>query len=309
MTTSDAADWEECMGAHDETFAEGEWEYRVNEDGTATIVRWLSGIYDHAGLVVVVPDQLGGHPVGGILADPIGVDEALCWLEDGAWLPPTRIASSPHSPARTWCARHCSEHLTWEPTCTDDAFTCTYTVLNDGTARIDTWWSNEAELDVPATIDGWRVSQIGDGAFAFCAFERMDVSEGVAAIGDDAFRSCASLRAATLPRGVARLGRSAFEGCASLASVTLPEGLESIEPFTFAKCTSLTHVVVPEGVRSIANWAFADCGVTRVSLPESLEDILGLAFSGCSRELRFLAPKNSYARKWCLERGRLADDE
>lgn len=201
------------MDTYGETFTEGDWEYVVDEDGTASLLWWLGDVYDRGGADVVVPDQLGGHPVGGIIDDPIGANEKICSLVDDGWIPPAWVTSSPHSPARIWCARNCSDYLYWEAARADDMPTCTYTVLADDTVCIDTWWSADVELEIPATIDGHRVSQIGDGAFAFCEFERVTVPDGVVSIGDCAFRRCENLQSATLPLSVTHLGRYAFDEC------------------------------------------------------------------------------------------------
>lgn len=309
------------MVAFEETFTEGEWSYIVNEDGTASLLAWLGDIYNPDGCEIVVPERLGERPVAALIGDPIYAERIEGQVDEG-WLPPVYVASSPHSPARIWCAEHYAFCLRWEATDADPAQICTYTVLDDDTVCIDTWWSDDDELEIPATIDGHRVSGIGAGAFAFCEFERVTVPEGITDIGDYAFRCCDELVSVTLPHGLAHLGKSAFNECGELASVELGEGLTTLESHTFAWCESLKRLTIPEGVRQIEPFAFEYSGLGLIELPASLETIRDLkgssgdpffdehfkdcAFMGCSRNLRVLAPEGSYAHRWAEERGRLA---
>ena len=309
------------MAADNDIIVDGEWSYRVNEDGTASIIAWLGDIYDPMGSEIVVPERFGDHPVSALIDDPIYAERIASQVDEG-WIPPVYVASSPHSPARVWCAHHYAFSLRWEPGEFDPAQTCTYTVLDDGTARIDTWWSDDTELEIPASIDGHPVSRIGDGAFAFCEFESVTVPEGVIEIGDNAFECCENLESVTLPRGLARLGKSAFYECTELASVELGEGLTTLEPHVFAWCESLRDFAVPEGVRTIEPFAFEYSGLRRIELPTSLEAIrdpqgntgipeveaffTDCAFKGCLRDMRVVAPEDSYAYRWAEERGLLA---
>ena len=281
---------------------EGEWGYRVNDDDTATIVQWL-GEFDSSGAVATVPETLGGHPLRDLEDDPIQADSVASLVDDG-WYPPATIESAPHSPARIWAASHCSDYLYWEALPTDDPRTCTYTVLADGTARIDTWWSDDKVLDIPATIDGRPVTAIGEGAFSFCEFEQVTVPDGVTTIGEHAFVSCDELQTVVLPDSVVSLGRGAFADC-WFTSIRLSAGLERIEPYTFMYCWKLKQIVVPEGVRELGAFAFSDTHIAHIELPASICHIDDTAFVSTDRYLEIVAPEGSYARRWCENHQRL----
>jgi len=77
-----------------------------------------------------------------------------------------------------------------------------YSVLSDGTIRIDRYIGHElasfaTDIEVPSTIEGKNVTRIGDNAFdGRSGLERIVIPSGVTYIGNSAFRECN--RAATI---------------------------------------------------------------------------------------------------------------
>lgn len=113
----------------------------------------------------------------------------------------------------------------------------TYVVLDDGTAEILSYTGEEAELSIPADIDGIPVSSIGEKAF----------------YSNDAIGSL------VIPDGVTTIGSNAFCGCHNISSVSLPDTLRKISMYAFSVLPELTHITIPESVEEIGISAFGSC--------------------------------------------------
>ncbi len=181
-----------------------------------------------------------------------------------------------------------------------------YMDLIGGTVSITKYNGSDNVLTVPETIDGKRVTDIGDSAFARkngmteislptgvtgignSAFEscvnltKINFPTGLSSIGEFAFQSCNSLTEISLPTGVTSIGNSAFQSCSSLTKISLPAGLASIGDWTFEQCSSLTEVILPAGLTGIGSGAFSSCGaLTQIILPDGVTGIGPLAFESC----------------------------
>ncbi|MDP4178927.1 MAG: leucine-rich repeat protein [Bacillota bacterium] len=134
-----------------------------------------------------------------------------------------------------------------------------YTVSADSTAEITRYTGSDANVVIPSTIDGHKVTSIGYEAFFCCSSLSITIPTGVTNIGDMAFDSCGSLTKMTIPSGVTKIGVHAFEACDGLTTVTMPSSVTSIGNEAFAGCNSLTSITIPSGVTSIGNGAFQNC--------------------------------------------------
>lgn len=163
--------------------------------------------------------------------------------------------------------------------------TFTYTV-NNGCATITGVTDYEADLVVPASIDGYPVTTIGPNAFDLKReLETVVISEGITTIYSQAFRDCENLRWVDLPSTITYIYGNAFFSSEHLEHIEAAPGgdyLKSIDGvlFTDGGKTLLcyppakegAHYVVPEGVTTIAQRALSDCTFTDLTLPASLED-------------------------------------
>ena len=151
-----------------------------------------------------------------------------------------------------------------------------YRVLEDGTAELTEYVSNEGIGDVPGTIGGYRVTEIGPGAFS---------EQGDRYSTDDDYRYTMrrDLLRIRLPEGIRKIGDGAFEGCDSLQEVELPLSLRTIGRRAFSGCQSLMRIVLPEGLEELGDYAFQDCpSLACLNLPASLRVIGANPFAGCS---------------------------
>ena len=91
-------------------------------------------------------------------------------------------------------------------------------------------------LDIPESIDGLEVKNIGSAAF----------------------QGNQELRAVYVPGTVDTVEKQAFAKCTSLDHILLDNGVQSIGANAFAECTGLEAVSIPYSLKSIGDDAFAE---------------------------------------------------
>ena len=112
--------------------------------------------------------------------------------------------------------------------------------------------------------------------------ETVVIKKGVTAIGDNAFRSCESLKSVTLPSTVKELGECSFANCSSLKAVSVPKGVKTIPNAAFTYCTNLVDVTLPDTLTKIDEWAFSYCtNLEEIEIPDSVTVIKERAFCYC----------------------------
>lgn len=127
-----------------------------------------------------------------------------------------------------------------------------YETLEDGTIEITRCDPTVTKVEIPAEIDGKKVTSIGSSAF-----------------GD-----CSGLTEITIPNSVTSIGDSAFSVCKGLTEINIPDSVKSIGDWAFRNCSSLTEMTIPESVTSIGNYAFYYCSeLTSVTIPENFTNI------------------------------------
>lgn len=136
-----------------------------------------------------------------------------------------------------------------------------YDVLEDGTASITRYRGSEADLTIPSEIDGYKVTQIFDGAF----------------------HDNENLKSVTIPNTVTYIGQGAFAFCTSLADINIPDSVTYIDSWIFAETKWYENQ--PEGVVYAGNFAYAYKGEmpagTTITLKNGTKGIVGGAFNQC----------------------------
>jgi len=96
------------------------------------------------------------------------------------------------------------------------------------------------ELNIPAELDGYRVTRIAPRVMLACgALKSLTLPEGLVEIGEMAFCGCTSLECVVLPGSLRRIGYGAFAHCHRLKKIELPEKIESIGSCGFFCCMAL----------------------------------------------------------------------
>jgi hypothetical protein len=110
-------------------------------------------------------------------------------------------------------------------------------------------------------------TSIGESAFSDCGnlSVNIDAHETNTTIADNLFKNCQKMVSLTT-NGVTAIGENAFKGCTSLSTVSLPNGLTTIGPSSFENCTSLTQVDIPVSVTSLGAQAFNCSNLTEVTV-------------------------------------------
>lgn len=110
------------------------------------------------------------------------------------------------------------------------------------------------------------------------------IPDGVARLGNNLFRHCASLTSVTIPASVKSIGNTVFSGCGALKRLNFHQGLTEIGYSAFSTCTALDTLPLPITLRRIGRYAFKGCtGLTRLVIPDRVLDMGAHAFENCTR--------------------------
>ena len=122
----------------------------------------------------------------------------------------------------------------------------------------------------------------------------------IEAVGDYAFRGCASLRQIQFVAPTKTIGAYAFSGCRSLKSLDLfkCENLTTIGSRAFSGCTSLKSLNLPKSLETIGEYAFSGCqAISVISSPSLVPPTIAneSALNGIDKDVCVLTmPKSVY---------------
>ena len=203
-----------------------------------------------------------------------------------------------------------------------DGETCTITGIGVCT---------DVDLVIPPTIDGYRVTVIGNSAFMNCVnILSVTISEGITSIEKYAFMSCAGMSSITIPASVTSIKPFTFPICYNLTNIIVDdnntnyvsidgnlyskdgtklvqyavgkndesfiirEGVSCIGNGAFYGAKNLIEVTIPNGVTVIEDFAFQACSnISSITIPNSVATIAQRAFEGCGNlvSINFMGSK------------------
>jgi hypothetical protein len=156
-----------------------------------------------------------------------------------------------------------------------------YTILSDTEVEINEYMGDLRDVTVPATIEGRKVTSIGDNAFSGLRWlKSVTIQEGVEEIGNNAFFNNTSLTRVTLPNTLARINYSAFYNCKKLTHILIPVNVAYIGYEAFGACSRLMTVY------------FMSANDTSISEPPEPPLAEGNAFVGLPAGARAVIPNS-----------------
>lgn len=195
--------------------------------------------------------------------------------------------------------------------------------LDGNNAKITGYSGSAANLSVPETINGYKVTSIEYEAFRECSsLKTVRLPESIRNIGSMAFAQCNNLEQIILPEGLETIGGYFIEYTA-IQSLTIPstvtdcgfcisdadhleeiifaDGMEKVPDRACAFTDSygnrnnetLKRIIVPDSVREIGKEAFYKCvAIEKLQLGKQIEKIDGEAFYGCTWIKSIRVPEN-----------------
>lgn len=106
-------------------------------------------------------------------------------------------------------------------------------------------------VKIPSTIVRWKEdNNFFNSAFKDCtALAKLELAEGLTALGQEAFRGCTALTGVKIPSTITSFPSYVFWGCSNLANVELAEGITQIGYQSFRECTSLEEIRIPSTIK------------------------------------------------------------
>ena len=67
------------------------------------------------------------------------------------------------------------------------------------------------------------------------------------------------IKKVVIEEGMANIGEGAFKNCSNLSSVSIPNSVTVIGGYAFGECSNLTSIAIPNSVTAIGDHAFRYC--------------------------------------------------
>ena len=177
-----------------------------------------------------------------------------------------------------------------------------YKILNDGTLRLYQYEGTDTNIVVPDTIDGRKVTVLGNSTFQYCTqasdIESVTLPDSLTTIEKNAFYNCEKLKSVTIPQNVSSIGLAAFVEGLSESSLTEikvdPENpyFSEKDGVVFSKDGTKLIVFpsgrsgdyqIPDGTVSVGDYAFYYCvNVSSITVPGSVRSLGEGTFGNCS---------------------------
>ena len=209
------------------TFSSDEYEYTVDENGYATLTKYVGVDTD-----VAVPDSIDGHIV-------TGLGDSVFYVQQ------TEIRSIQLS--------------------RDIRDLGAYVFLSDTLQNITVDPENNYFTSIDGVLYSKDESEISAYPIGRTADEYM-IQDGVTTIGSYAFYAGRNLKKVDIPDTVTDIEKFAFIMCENMDSLDLPGGLKTIGENGFYSC-HISEILLPDSLTEIGEMAFNGNPITEITIP------------------------------------------
>ncbi len=184
---------------------------------------------------------------------------------------------------------------------TEEHLFLTFELLDDGTYEVGADYITDANVVIPSTYNGKRVSSIRAYGFKDRDILNVYLPSTITKIKEHAFDGCELLTSIKISSILSYVGESAFKGCSNLLHIYYDGTLDSWCDITFADSLSnpfsasdnenfyienkfVDQLSFSSSLITIKKYAFYDYeNATSLTLPSSINRIETGAFPGCSK--------------------------
>ena len=169
--------------------------------------------------------------------------------------------------------------------------------IKNGNAVIIGKTSDTTIIDIPSSINGYTVTEIGDNAFMGSEITSVKLPNTLKVIGERSFATCKQIKSIVIPNSVTTIKDCAFLWCNNLSSVVFSNNLRTIEYKAFALCENLKNISIPEGVKNIEEMAFyGSYKLKTATIPNSVTSMGEKVFN--SKDITIYGTSGSYAQTY-----------
>lgn len=158
----------------------------------------------------------------------------------------------------------------------------------------------ERPFNLPFEIpDG--ITEIGNGAFYLCRFNKIVIPNSVTKIGHTAFRDSQQLTECVLPDSITEIGSNTFMGCYNLTSNNfhIPANLKIIPTSFISECDKITGTInLPSSITTL-NPTCMDLTYIDTVKVNSIIGINHMAFNYCRKLANFVIYANDGTDNLC----------
>ena len=162
------------------------------------------------------------------------------------------------------------------------------------TAAILQYDGFDTNISVPSEIDGFKITEIGEKAFArsYADFTSIKLPDTITTMKFGAFANCSKLKTVNIPKNVKNIEGPLFFGSENIKNINIQGNYTISDNILYTKDKSKlievlpqnkkTTIIIPNTVKEIGYCAFRFSKITGIEIPKTCEKIDDGAFENCS---------------------------